>query len=69
MRFVVVLTQISNRGCALSQKSNWGGLLLGFMVRVGCCWGFVGGGWLCVCGDGEWWAVRVIRRRERGERV
>ena len=30
---------------------------------------FVVGGWLCVCGDGEWWAVRVIRRRERGEGV
>ena len=38
------------------------------MAGVGCCWGFVGGGWLWVCGDGEWWAVRLIKRRESAQK-
>ena len=28
----------------------------------------MGGGWLWVCGDGEWWAVRLIKRRESAQK-
>ena len=63
---VAALDQI---GVGVGCLGDWGGLLLGFRGWVGCCWGFVGGGWLWVCGDGEWWAaVRVIRRRERNKK-